>query len=155
DCDNDGTLNKCDTDNPNWSTFDCDGDGVLNAIDECNAPKLEGQVDLEGNGCWTTPNGGYTCTGDPMDFGSLGDCQFAYINGEEGFFQITGDNPLFLNYSGGGAGDALGALTVRLDVNDDLEVSADLSGITNQIHAYEVIVTDNATFCETLSVDLR
>ena len=155
DCDNDGIKNKCDEDNPNWATFDCDGDGVLNNIDECNAPKLEGQVDLEGNGCWTTPNGGFTCTGTPMDFGSLGDCQFAYINGQEGFVTITGDNPLYLNVSGGGGADALGALTVRLDDNDDLEVSADLDGITNQIHAYEVIVTDNATFCETLSVDLR
>src|SRR5690606_31393738 len=35
DCDNDGTKNKCDTDNPNWATFDCDGDSFLNGIDSC------------------------------------------------------------------------------------------------------------------------
>lgn len=112
DCDNDGTPNKCDENNPNWATFDCDGDGVLNDIDECNEPKLEGQVDPDGDGCWITPNG-YTCIGDPMDFGDLGTCQFAYINGEEGFFQITGDNPLFLNYSGEGIGTAW--VTLQLD----------------------------------------
>ncbi|MCB7480654.1 hypothetical protein [Christiangramia sediminis] len=30
DCDDDDTLNKCDTDNPNYAGFDCDGDDIPN-----------------------------------------------------------------------------------------------------------------------------
>lgn len=35
DCDNDGILNRCDADNPNWAGWDCDGDGTENAEDPC------------------------------------------------------------------------------------------------------------------------
>ncbi|MCP9199859.1 hypothetical protein MKO06_08080 [Gramella sp. GC03-9] len=49
DCDNDGTLNKCDEDNPNYATFDCDGDGVLNGNDSC--PNDAASTDLDGDGC--------------------------------------------------------------------------------------------------------
>ena len=50
DCDNDGIKNKCDTDNPNWATFNCDGDGFLNGVDFC--PNVAGVAGGDGgDGC--------------------------------------------------------------------------------------------------------
>lgn len=50
DCDNDGTKNKCDEDNPNYATFDCDGDGFLNGVDSC--PTVAGVAGGDGgDGC--------------------------------------------------------------------------------------------------------
>lgn len=50
DCDNDGVLNKCDRDNPNWGGFDCDGDDFINSADSC--PNTAGVVGGDGgDGC--------------------------------------------------------------------------------------------------------
>lgn len=49
DCDDDDVLNKCDTDNPNWATFDCDGDGIVNGQDDC--PTVAPTTDVDQDGC--------------------------------------------------------------------------------------------------------
>ena len=52
DCDDDGILNECDTDNPNYSTFDCDNDGVSNGEDKCEGSDDSIDFDLD-----TIPDG--------------------------------------------------------------------------------------------------
>ena len=75
DCDNDDILNKCDLDNPNYSTFDCDGDTVPNGQDNCPNRANTGQepdqdcdgiLDInEEEGCINNPN--LNCGVDPTD----------------------------------------------------------------------------------------
>lgn len=148
DCDNDSIPNRCDADNPNWETFDCDGDNVPNAVDNCVT-----QVGpASNNGC---PESGFTCEGNRYDFGNIADCQFAYINGNPGFINITGEIPLFLAYSGQNAQNSVGALTVRINAEGDLEISGDLTGIANVVTGFEITVTDGANYCENYSLDIR
>ncbi len=94
-----------------------------------------------------------TCEGSVMDFDALGVCEFAYINGDTGFFEINREIPLFLAYSG--EAEAPGSLTVRLNAEGQLEVSADLFGITNFTAGYEITVIDFETYCQNFGKDLR
>ena len=86
DCDNDGTDNECDEDSINYATFDCDSDGVLNGVDTCPETIVtSGQVDLDGDGCWTDPDTGTTCTIEAPSAG----CFSANLQGNSGFVQIV------------------------------------------------------------------
>ena len=56
DCDNDGTPNRCDADNPNWGTFNCDGDAFNNSVDDC--PNTAGVAGGNGGDGCPAGNGG-------------------------------------------------------------------------------------------------
>lgn len=159
-CDGDDLLNKCDPDNPNYSTFDCDGDDVLNGVDDC--PQIFGEEQLDG------------CP-DPCDFvipicalqEPLGaGCKYAYYQGnpsleffakvsEDGTFDITDtqgtDPPLgtfsavldgsnvILTLDGEFPDDVIRAYEVEVRINDGTQ-SAEISGCER-----EAICNENET----------
>ncbi len=88
DCDNDGVLNKCDRDNPNYNTFDCDGDTVLNGQDGC--PSVAGPV--SNNGCPVTACDKTDPNADCDNDGTLNKCDTD--NPNYGTFDCDGDNVL-------------------------------------------------------------
>jgi len=147
DCDNDGTPNKCDTDNPNWDTFDCDGDGFLNGVDFC--PNVAGVAGGDGgDGC---PEG----TTDPcanlpapctIQVGELGeDCYLTELadSNSEGYLAVSADGTInLLNIQD----DPWGVVTVSR-TGGDLTISLDGELTDDRITAYtiEVRPSDNGS----------
>ncbi len=92
DCDNDGTLNRCDEDNPNYAGFDCDGDGVPNGQDACaNTPP---NTDVDETGCEVDNGGGPTAC--ELTIPDAGDgCLRAIVDGQ------TSSSYAEINFNGG------------------------------------------------------
>jgi hypothetical protein len=96
DCDDDDILNKCDLDNPNYSTFDCDGDGILNGVDNC--PELSNPNQEPDANCDGVPD---TC--DPND--DQADCDGdGILNGVDNCPSVSNSNQA--DFDEDGLGDA-------------------------------------------------
>ncbi|GAA4320817.1 hypothetical protein GCM10023115_48070 [Pontixanthobacter gangjinensis] len=130
DCDDDGTLNKCDTDNPNYPTFDCDGDNVPNGQDDCptEAPEL---VDYNMDGCEDIP--------DTCDFTTDNDCSLIVwdqttASGGDPFYGID------LN------GENIGSVSISLDGNNDvvIELNLDIDYLLDDIY---IVLDDGTPLC--------
>ena len=149
DCDDDDILNKCDTDNPNYSSFDCDGDDVLNGVDACpNTEVLSGQVDPDGDGCWTDPVVD-TCTINATDAG----CSKYYLEGITGFTEVTTVGlPIFQLFLLG-SGDSIGTATIQLSLTG-YPVITILLNEGYSLNDYRIVVKDNldsTEFCQSMN----
>ncbi|CAM4371019.1 hypothetical protein [Gillisia limnaea] len=117
DCDNDGTLNKCDEDNPNWGSFDCDGDNIINSEDDCpteagvSGPAGENGCPVD-NGCIPAPGEG--C--DTLTFTQSVDLDPNLPVGQDPFYPLLDD------------GNEVGTITFDLEASgvNNILISVDL-----------------------------
>lgn len=143
DCDNDGTANECDTagaTNPNWATFDCDDDNVLNGEDDCfDVPVNSGQVDTDGDGCWTDPVS--PCTIEAADAG----CFSSELQGNSGFVEIIqpGVDPEFYSLLDASTSEPIAQVTILVAGGETVFLVNAAFGV--ELDDYLIEISPNST----------
>lgn len=115
DCDEDGVLNRCDVDNPNYDSFDCDNDTIINSEDDC--PTVAGVAGPAGeNGCPDTTNGCIDESGNVITFEQTVDVA-GFPVGTDPFYQLEFN------------GEVVGTITFQLTIgeNENLVVLVDMN----------------------------
>jgi len=156
DCDGDGILNGVDNcpaiSNSNQADLDSDGvgdvcdadidgDEILNGADTCpDVLPGEGQTDPDGDGCWTTPDGG----GDECSFTascSIGDaegvsCYNAFIDGVNEFVRVEGGADVINLFSGN-----MNVQPANISTSfSDSQLTVSINSGIDQISKYEIEV---------------
>ncbi|WP_029033426.1 hypothetical protein [Salinimicrobium terrae] len=102
----------------------------------------------------TPPPVNFDCTEDFNDqtWSDIGNCNFYYVNGTDSFVEINAEKPLFLAELG--SNNPVEDLTIMLNDSNDLVISTTDFGL-DFASGFEVVVTDNETFCESFLLDYR
>lgn len=132
DCDGDGTLNRCDSDNANYGTFDCDSDGFNNTADACvSTPGVAGGVG--GDGCPADTGECIDESGEVVSFSGTVDVT-GFPVGTDPFY------PIIYN------GEQVGVITFDLTtgVDEQLTVLVDMfdGTVENQFTSYTVTTAE-------------
>lgn len=133
DCDDDGTLNKCDTDNVNWAVFDCDGDEVSNGQDLC--PGTLANTEVDADGC-DINNGGDDCEWTIVDPSGENCYRTTLLNAGDSFTQVDVFSGIPLLDTDGLAAGNFGISSV----NGGIEYNFDIGG--NTVPEYVIQITD-------------
>lgn len=131
DLDGDGIGDVCDTDR--------DGDGIPNSEDAC--PDTNPETDADGDGCedeTTEPEPDPACELEAPGTG----CSVAYLEGEEGFVQVTNDLPYDLVVDG----EFIGSIQVDIEDDGSLAVRSELLIASNYLYSgYEIWVSSDSS----------